>query len=166
MWSLRFVYSVLPRRLHENIKEDLAEAREHRCLWMAVSDGKRPSPWRYLQCHAGGEYFRLEHPSSPVVAQVFKFMLIFTELLSLSQLQHSLLGSLGKYCHKFLALKEHKYRKYMPISGSVGMAKGFLIALSWSFSSHATMRAELITGLGEFKCPWFRRHAHQVFKSY
>lgn len=92
MWSLRFVYSVLPRRLHENIKEDLAEAREHRCLWVAVSDGKCPSPWRHLQCHAGGEYFRLEHPSSPGVAQVFKFMLI-----SLSHLQHSLLGSLGKY---------------------------------------------------------------------
>lgn len=54
----------------------------------------------------------------------------------------------------------------MPISGSVGMAKGFLIALSWRFPCHATMHAELITGLREFRCTWSHRHAYQVFKNY
>lgn len=58
--------------------------------------------------NVGGEYLRPEHPNSPVVAQVFEVISIFIEPFFLN-LQNSLLGSLGKYYHTFLACKEYKY---------------------------------------------------------
>lgn len=51
---------------------------------------------------------RPEHPNSPVVAQVFKVISIFIEPFFFNP-QNSLLGSLGKYYHTFLAYKEYKY---------------------------------------------------------